>query len=158
MEFTKVDLSLIETAADLRIEFHESLGGKKPEPDAADLKKGLVDYFSKAIPSGQCVVVLAKCDGLFVGMGAIAFRQRPGYSGNANGNEAYVLSMYTKEPYRKRGIASGILTRLEQEAIEGGAQLLELHATEFGEPLYAKSGYWKHSEPTYRKWLKKDEY
>ena len=57
------------------------------------------------------------------------------------GKEAYIMNMYTKPKWRKKGIGSAILEKLIDEARNRGIEAIKLHATPKGRPLYEKFGF-----------------
>jgi len=60
---------------------------------------------------------------------------------NPKGTKAYVMNMYTKEAYRRKGVAQRILKELVHEAKRRNVSEITLEATEMGKPLYLKNGF-----------------
>ena len=60
---------------------------------------------------------------------------------NPSGRCAYIMNMYVRPDYRRRGIATAILDLLVTDARERGAGRIALEATEAGRPLYEKYGF-----------------
>ena len=80
-------------------------------------------------------------DGISRGAGGVSFFQvMPTYH-NPSGRKAYIMNMYTKPEYRRRGIAFITLDLLVHDAREKGITAISLEATAMGRPLYEKYGF-----------------
>jgi GNAT superfamily N-acetyltransferase len=98
-------------------------------------------YFSQKLQSGEFLAWVAEAKGQVVACSGMVLFARPPYPGNLLGLEAYVLNMYTRPEWRRRGIASLLLQRLIQSAKEAGASRIWLHATPAGRPVYERAGF-----------------
>ena len=79
--------------------------------------------------------------GQFIGSGGISYyRVMPTYH-NLTGRKGYIMNMYTRPEYRRKGIAFHTLDLLVQDAREKGITSVSLEATEAGRPLYEKYGF-----------------
>lgn len=75
-----------------------------------------------------------------VGTGAVSFYQvMPTYH-NPSGKKAYIMNMYTRPDYRRRGIAYRVLELLTAEAEMRYVDVITLEATASGRPLYEAFG------------------
>ncbi len=63
---------------------------------------------------------------------------RPGISGD---DSAYVQWVSTDPRYRRRGYARALMAALMDDCGTRGIEVVELHASPYGEPLYADLGY-----------------
>lgn len=151
IRYRLASLSDIEIITEMRIAFLSELNGKPDTASEQLLRASLHTYFTRSIPEQSFICCLAETENEVVGIGAVVLRQRAGHFKNPEGKEGYIMSMYTKPAFRKRGISGNILRRLISEAKLLGTNYFELHATAEGEPLYIKNGFLKHNEPTYRK-------
>lgn len=80
-------------------------------------------------------------------------RQHPGSFKNASGRVGYLMNMYTRPAYRRRGICKQLLNLLTEDARLLGITAFELHATPDGEFVFKQEGFKLHGEPTYRKYI-----
>ena len=55
--------------------------------------------------------------------------------------KAYIMNMYTKADYRRRGIAYQTLELLDENARKRGITSISLVATDMGRALYEKFGF-----------------
>ena len=80
---------------------------------------------------------------ILVGTGVVSYyRVMPTYH-NQGGRKAYIMNMYTKPEYRRKGIAKKTLDLLVKEAKSRGIQDILLEATDMGRLLYKKYGFVK---------------
>lgn len=72
--------------------------------------------------------------------GVSFYKVMPTYS-NPQGKNAYIMNMYTRPAYRRKGIASKLLDLLIREAINRGIKKISLEATEMGKLVYRRYGF-----------------
>lgn len=143
----------IETLVEYRLIFAQELAGVMPPEQVNILRNQMTDYFERATAARNCLSVVALCGEAVAGIGTVQFREQPGNFKNPSGRWGYVMNMYTVKRFRKRGICTDILEILIEEGKKYGITAFELHATPSGEPVYQKSGFIMHQEPTYRKYM-----
>ena len=100
-------------------------------------------YYQKALSEGSHVAVLVYDGGRFVGAGGVSFYTVMPTFHNPSGRKAYIMNMYTKPEYRRKGIAYHTLDMLIEAAREKGITHITLEATDMGRPLYEKYGFLK---------------
>ena len=97
--------------------------------------------YKKALENSTHIAYLIYDKEIFVGAGGISYFQvMPTYH-NPTGRKAYIMNMYTKPDYRRRGIAFKTLDLLVADAKEKGITSISLEATDMGRPLYEKYGF-----------------
>jgi GNAT superfamily N-acetyltransferase len=87
--------------------------------------------------------------GLPVAGGSIWIREyqpSPRYKGT---EQPYLMSMYTDPRYRGKGLATMIVKHAIKWSSERGYPRLSLHASDMGEPVYAKQGFKRTTEMRY---------
>lgn len=98
-------------------------------------------YYRGALESGEHIAYLVFDGAELAGAGGISFyRLLPTYH-NPMGENGYIMNMYTRPAYRRRGIAWKTLDLLVAAARERGAARITLEATRMGRPLYEKYGF-----------------
>ncbi|MDX7899674.1 GNAT family N-acetyltransferase [Aeromonas media] len=112
----------------------------RPDEDPA-LWQATLTYFTRAQEEGSARSWLVEVDGEAVTCGTLALFVRPPYPGNLAGREAYLLNMYTRPAWRKRGMASILLDAMAAHAREQRLGKLWLHASDQGRPLYERLGF-----------------
>lgn len=134
--------------ADLRVEFMRIVknGGL---PDEDDWLSGLSSYFERSMAQGRLLAWLCFDGGEAVASAALRIdpvrRDRapvpmPG-GGAAGSSDGYIMSVYTKPLYRRRGISRALLGLAIEEGRRRGLRRLVLHPTDDGRPLYEDLGF-----------------
>ena len=76
-----------------------------------------------------------------MGAGGVSYyRVMPTFH-NPTGRCAYIMNMYVRPAYRRRGIATAMLDLLVADARRHGAGRIGLEATAMGRPLYEQYGF-----------------
>lgn len=97
--------------------------------------------YQRALCEGTHTAYLALGGEQFAGAGGVSYFQvMPTYH-NPSGNKAYIMNMYTRPEYRRRGIAYHMLDLLVRDAADRGIDAISLEATRMGRPLYEKYGF-----------------
>lgn len=153
IEYIQATTAHIPQIIALRINFLIDYGGEQPPAVLDEMRRHLQAYFETAIASGQYICWLAIADEELAGLGGMAIRQYPGNLKNPSGRNGYIMNIYTKPAYRRKGISSTIVQHLVDTGRAQGIRFFELHATKEGAPIYEKAGFEEHNEPTYRKYF-----
>ena len=125
----------------LRIEFLKEIQIDAPERDMLIFKEKLTDYFLRNMRNGTFLAWFAEADGEVIATSGLAIIERPPQLWNINGKEGYIMNMYTKPSWRRKGIGSALLDKLMDEIKKRDVILATLHATPDGRPLYEKYGF-----------------
>lgn len=136
----------------MRRMFSLELGGPQPEGLEETVDENVRDYFAREL-NRNYFSWYATVDGEPAAMAGMVVRTQPGSPKNPTGRWGYLLLVYTKPQYRKRGLAGKLVQHLVGTAKEIGITALELHATAGGEPVYQREGFTNHNEPTYRMFI-----
>lgn len=109
--------------------------------DMSQVEKESREYYLKALEEGSHVAVLVYEGEQFVGAGGVSFYTvMPTYH-NTSGKKAYIMNMYTKPEYRRKGIAYKTLDILVDACKKRNITHITLEATEMGRALYEKYGF-----------------
>ena len=100
-------------------------------------------YYQDALTNDTHVAYLVFDGDDFVGAGGISFFKIMPTFHNPTGQKAYIMNMYTKPEYRRKGIAYKTLDLLIAEAKRKDITSISLEATDMGRPLYEKYGFVK---------------
>ena len=124
-----------------RIEVLRAANKLDESVDMSLVEKESSDYYKKALADGSHVAVLVYDGERFVGAGGVSFYTvMPTYH-NTSGKKAYIMNMYTKPEYRRKGIAYKTLDILVDACKKRNITHITLEATEMGRALYEKYGF-----------------
>jgi ribosomal protein S18 acetylase RimI-like enzyme len=141
MDYRKAEIKDIELLCELRIEVLRAANGFDKNVNMDNVYIETKDYFNNYFNTKQHITYLAFDDEGITGCGSICFyKVMPTYN-IQNGKKAYIMNMYTKEKYRRKGIGLKILGLLINEARNEGIKSIQLEATEMGKYLYKKYGF-----------------
>ncbi|MDR3085859.1 MAG: GNAT family N-acetyltransferase [Christensenellaceae bacterium] len=132
------DLGLL---LDLREEVLRAANGLPASADLGPIREHSCAYYQDALPSGEHLAILAFAGDAFAACGAVSFYRVLPTVHNPSGRKAYIMNLYTREAFRRRGLARAILTRLIEEARKAGAGQILLETTSMGRPLYESEGF-----------------
>lgn len=141
IEFRSAGPDQIDELVRTRVEVLRAANRLDDGVDLSEVERESRLYYERALSDGTHVAYLA-CDGdRFVGAGGVSFYRVMPTVHNVTGKRAYIMNMYVRPEYRRRGIATAILRRLVDAARMWGAGQITLEATEAGRPLYARFGF-----------------
>ena len=143
LNYRKATIADLELLTKTRIEVLRAANQLGDDVDMSEVKKQSFEYYQNSLKNDTHLAYLIFDDELFVGAGGISYFQvMPTYH-NPTGKKAYIMNMYTKPDYRRRGIAFKTLDLLVADAKAKGITAISLEATNMGRPLYAKYGFIK---------------
>ena len=134
------DLDLL---VQMRTEVLRAANGLPEDTDMSEVREESYRYYRQAFGEDSHVAYLVFDGEQVVGAGGVSFFQvMPTYH-NVSGRKAYIMNMYTKPEYRRKGIAFRTLDLLVEEAKSRCITAISLEATDMGRPLYEKYGFVK---------------
>lgn len=140
--YKKVNAQLLEAALKIRREMLGIIYGRDESEFEGEFTRLSAEYFTH----GDQTTVLAFDGELAVGCATICYITLMPTFDHPSGKRAHLMNVYTKESYRRRGIARCMVTALIDEARERGASYVSLDATENGRPLYKTLGFKENEE------------
>ncbi|MDB5416612.1 MAG: family N-acetyltransferase [Phenylobacterium sp.] len=84
------------------------------------------------------------------GLGMMIIDWPPHPSHPLQGARGYILNVYVEPSHRGHGLAAGLMARATDEGRRRGLDLMVLHATAMGRPMYEKLGWAQTSEMSLR--------
>ena len=90
---------------------------------------------------GDQTTVLSFVDGDFAGCASVSYMTIMPTFSHPTGKRAHVMNVYTRDRYRRQGIAFKMMSMLIDDAWAKGATEISLDATESGRYLYEKMGF-----------------
>lgn len=108
--------------------------------DAEQIRAANARYFEKNL-GATCIACIASVDGIDAGCGAICLQEELPSPDNPGGTCAYLMNIYTRNEFRKHGIARAVVSWLIENARERGIDKIYLESTAAGRPLYETMGF-----------------
>ena len=141
IEFRKATPGDINLLVRTRIEVLRAANGLTGTTDMSEVEKQSREYYEKALADETHTAYLVFDHGQFIAAGGISYyRVMPTYH-NPTGRKGYIMNMYTRPEYRRKGIAFHTLDLLVRDAREKGITFVSLEATTAGRPLYEAYGF-----------------
>lgn len=110
------------------------------EPDK-DIRTVNTEYFREYMESGQMEEWVCEEKGSIIATGAIIYFRFPPSFTNRGGLKGYITNIYTDPEYRGQGVATQMLSILEDRMREQGVCRIWLEASKWGKPVYEKYGF-----------------
>ena len=143
LRYKKAEPSDIEALTETRIEVLRAANRLPADADMSEVRRASYAYYEKALCNNTHTAYLVYDENTVIGAGGVSFFQVMPTWHNPSGNKAYIMNMYTRPEYRRKGIASKVLDMLVKECRARGITAISLEATDMGLPLYEKYGFIK---------------
>ena len=128
-----------------RVEMFEDMGAPQDQIDA--MADPFRQWLEPRLSDGRYFGITAEDEGKDVGhAGGFILDWPPGPRLPITDQRGYIFNVHVAANYRRRGIASELMTRIEQEIRGRGIIYIALHASEAGRPLYQNLGWTPTSE------------
>ena len=141
IEYRWASLEMLDTLVSTRIEVLRAANRLDAGADLSEVEAQSRRYYREALADGSHAGLLAYDGEQFVGAGGISYYRVMPTVHNPSGEKAYVMNMYVRPAYRRRGIAAHMLALLTAHARRRGICQISLEATEAGRPLYERFGF-----------------
>lgn len=141
--YRKAGIEDIEMLVKTRIEVLRAANCLSDEMNMEFVEEQSREYYEESLQAETHTAYLVFDGKRFVGAGGISFfRVMPTWH-NPTGQKAYIMNMYTKPDYRRKGIAYHTLELLVEEAKKRNVSHISLESTDMGRPLYERYGFVK---------------
>lgn len=138
MKVTIRERKALPTLMHWREEVIENVFGVKPSQALLVENR---KYYMRHIYDGSHIAVVAQADGIDAGCGGICLTEELPSSDNPSGRCAYLMNIYVREPFRRKGIARSIVEWLVDKARKAGCDKIYLETTPQAHPLYKEIGF-----------------
>lgn len=139
------NLNDIQELVRLRILYMIDDNGSITDEARAGMEKQLPDYFERELGK-KLIAFVARAEGRLVAAAYLLVIEKPASPFFLNGLDAEVLSVYTEEGYRGKGICTKLMKNMIAYAEELKINRIDLLATEDGYPIYKKVGFEEKNE------------
>ena len=134
------NLNDIQELVRLRILYLIDDLGSVTDGEREAMEKQLPGYFERELGK-KLIAFVARAEGRLVATAYLLIIEKPANPFFLNGLDSEVLSVYTEEGYRGRGICSNLMKNMIHYASENGISRIDLVATDEGYPIYKKLGF-----------------
>ena len=141
IEYRRATADQIDLLMETRVEVLRAANRLDDFADLSEVAAQSRDYYLRALRDGTHTGLLAFDGEDFVGAGGVSYFRVMPTCHNVTGWKAYIMNMYVRPEYRRRGIAARMLDLLVADARGRGIGLISLEATDAGRPLYEKYGF-----------------
>lgn len=138
--FDTADKNDIDELVRLRIAYIRDDFGSISDEEELNLKERLPGYFEREL-GDHLIAFVARAEGRLVAAAYLLIVEKPANPSMPTGLCGEVLSVFTEESYRGKGICSHLMTELVTFAKERGFSRIDLLATEDGYHVYKKLGF-----------------
>ena len=140
IEYDIADLNDISELVRLRILYMIDDFGSITDEEREGMEKQLPGYFERELGK-KLIAFVARAEGRLVAAAYLLIIEKPANPFFLNGLDSEVLSVYTEESYRGRGICSQLMKNMIEYAREHKISRIDLVATDDGYPIYKKLGF-----------------
>ena len=130
----------IDELVRLRIAYIRDDFGSISDEEELNLKERLPGYFEREL-GDHLIAFVARAEGRLVAAAYLLIVEKPANPSMPTGLCGEVLSVFTEESYRGKGICSHLMTELVTFAKERDFSRIDLLATEDGYHVYKKLGF-----------------
>ena len=141
IEYRRAELNDMDELLRVRINFLYDAKNISAHDEEAAIRKANEEFLKEVLIDGSFMQWLAVEEGKIVATSSVSFYRLPPNRGLPTGKAAYIGNMYTYPEYRKKGIASKLLSLAVEEAKNYGCNKVLLNATDMGRPIYEKFGF-----------------
>lgn len=137
----------------LRLAYFDEEFGALPQEQLDAIAAQLPQYFAEHLGKDCLTAAAVLPSGELIANAILMISEKPANPFFPNGRTGYVLGVFTEPAYRGQGIATRMMQRILDEAIEQRLDQVTLSASDMGKHLYEKLGFCvKHSKFTEMEW------
>lgn len=138
MEYRKTTNADIDLLMDLRLEMLRKVNKLPADHVFTD---ELINCGRRYFLEGDQTTTVAFDGDKPTGCASISYIEVMPTFSHPTGKRAHIMNVYTRDEYRRQGIARKLVTMLINEAKERGVTEISLDATDMGKPLYITLGF-----------------
>ena len=137
----KATLEDIDLLMEWRMEVIHEVFSIPPLQNTDEFEQENRAYYQRALAQEEHIACFAYMEDNIVGCGGICLYQEMPSPDNPTGKCAYLMNIYTKPQFRKRGVGEAIIKWLVAQAIMRGIPKIYLETSKAGKQLYTKLGF-----------------
>jgi GNAT superfamily N-acetyltransferase len=126
---------------ELRLAYLTDDFGQLGQDQVLQLREELPNYFQRHLGNDLLAFAARTDDGAIVSCAWLLLVEKPPSPRFPNGRTGVLFNVYTMPGHRRQGLARRTMGTLIEEAYRRKLDVLELHATDDGYPLYRSLGF-----------------
>jgi N-acetylglutamate synthase-like GNAT family acetyltransferase len=134
----------------LRLDFINEFHKDVDEIEKEKIKTSLQNYFDRHIKNDEFIGIICEYDKKTISAAYLIIDEWPPNRTFINGKIGTLLNVYTYQEYRKNGIVTNIIKMIIEEAKKQNVSIINLLATEDGEKVYKKLGFFETEDKSMR--------
>ena len=140
IQYDTANLNDISELVRLRILYMIDDFGSITDQERKSMENQLPGYFERELGK-KLIAFVARAEDRLVATAYLLIIEKPANPFFPNGFDSEVLSVYTEEKYRGKGICTKLMRNMIEYAREHGLCRIDLMATDKGYPIYKKLGF-----------------
>ncbi len=116
----------------------------------AEMDRNFLPWVTERLADGRYLGLFMEENGAVLAAAGIFFMDFPPHFLDPAPVRAYLMNFYTAPEARGRGFANHLLKACVDECQTRNVQVITLHASKFGKPIYEKFGFIQHNEMALR--------
>ena len=141
MTIKKLGIGDMELILNLRIDYLLADRGPMTQEEQNDIKYKMKAYVEKWLPNNSFMALIAEEDDVVLSTAFLSIVEKPPRIAFQSYLVGTIYNVLTYPDFRKKGIASKVLSALLKEARAAGVSYMDLMATNDGKYLYEKMGF-----------------
>lgn len=141
MSIRALTLNDLELLIRLRLDYFRQDDDPPTEEMENTLKEQLRVYYTKHLPLGDFLALVAEVQGEVAATAFLIMGERPANPAFPTGKTGTVFNVLTYPAHRRKGYASRLIAELMEQAAVRGVTYVDLLATQDGKPVYEKLGF-----------------
>jgi len=134
----------------LRLDFINEFHKDVDEIEKEKIKTSLQNYFDRHIKNDEFIGIICEYDKKTISAAYLIIDEWPPNRTFINGKIGTLLNVYTYPEYRKNGIVTNVIKMIIEEAKKQNVSIINLLATEDGENVYKKLGFFETEDKSMR--------
>ena len=131
----------IDELIELRLAYLTDDFGELDGEQVLQLREVLPGYFQWHLQRDLLAFVARDDEGCMVSCAWLLLVEKPPSPRFPNGRTGVLFNVYTRPAWRRRGLARQVMGALIEESYQRQLDVIELHATDDGYPLYRSLGF-----------------
>lgn len=137
----KAGISDMELLLKWRMEVLHEVFSIPADYDTTELEEENRRYYQSMLETGGHIACFAYSGGEVIGCGGVCIYREMPSPDNPYGRCAYLMNIYTRPQFQKKGVGKAVVSWLTDQAVQLGITKIYLETSAAGRTLYEKAGF-----------------